>query len=153
MGIVALPRGSHRAVAAWHAIVVCGTILSCAGASSASSPRGLEIVPASISKIQMLVGCGETPAPGPPRVCPPSAYLEIKVIGRHCSGADFELRVRQHERTQDVTIYKRTGGSCMIGAINPKRLFSTIFLSSYEIDPEKPLRLLNPLPVLVQPAP
>lgn len=143
------------AVHRWIVAAVCLTVSAVhSEIAGARPPKGLEVVPVAVSKVFVNVGCGATPGPyGPPCGEPPHAALELTFMGRRCHSEDFELRVRQREREQLVTVYRRSESPCSIGGQNWRKPFSSVMISSYDIVPGKPLRLLNPLPMFVAPRP
>jgi hypothetical protein len=68
-----------------------------------------------------------------------------------CTVADFELRVRQRPAVQLLAIYFREGSNCSLGTyiVKGDRVkLKTFMFESWEILREKPIRLLNPAPVM-----
>lgn len=121
----------------------------------AKTPKGLEIVPVAISRVFLDYGCGATPVPDgiPQPTCPPLARLRLTFMGNNCSADDFEIRVRQKEAVQLVTVYRKSASGCVIPVMNWRTPFSGVEAWSGQILPGKPLRLTNPLPVFESPRP
>jgi hypothetical protein len=113
-------------------------------------PPGLSLVEAQLTRLDMDVGCGWPPSD--PRPCPPpraQISVEMPVVG--CSAEGFELRVRQRANVQVVAIYLKDSAGCIPGTwiVTPdgELGLSRFRFESYDILPDKPLRILNPIPV------
>ena len=127
------------------------------GVAAARDPKGLELVPVAVPLVTVEVGCGPTPVPGkPPPTCPPDGVLKLVYAGYGCHSEDFEIRVRQREHVQLVTVYRRlSASSCVIadGIHSFASRLRAVYPSSGDIVPGKPIRLLNPVPIALEPRP
>lgn len=97
----------------------------------------------------MDVGCGQPPPN--PHPCPPHAWITVKMPAASCTVADFELRIRQRPTVQLLAIYFKDGSDCGLGTYIVKGdrvTLKTFKFNSWELLQGKPIRLLNPAPVL-----
>jgi hypothetical protein len=144
-----------KTLGAVAAFAVYGT----AAIALASSVRHVAV---SVTDLEVEYGCGPTPqptpmggGPTPGYNCPPVAKMTVTYQGSGCTAEDFYIRVKQSPTDQLVTIFKlRSAKECDVvsqpGSSSPTE---SVLLQSPLIDPFKPVRVTNRIPVQAIPRP
>lgn len=143
-----------RAIVPLEAVALAACLVTC-GSAAARAADVLEPVSASISHVSVEAFCGQTPPPGQPEPhCPTTGTLALTYLGHGCVAGDFVIRLRQRPTEQVLRVFKRAAATtCFAADETSVGAFATLTIPVPDIDVGKPVRVANPLPLLVVPRP
>jgi len=122
---------------------------------SLAAPDGYAVAHnVAVTRVRVEYLCGPTPTPGkPPPNCPPYAEVEVVFRGDDCTAGDFEIGVRQKKRSQVLIVYKKIDTDCVVPGFSWGGEFMRISLPTGQIEPWKPVRFKNEVPIFWEPRP